>query len=31
VDDRIKIADLRRARGTMRSIGAQLGRSPATI
>ena len=29
VDERIKIADLRRAGGTMRSIGAQLGRSPA--
>jgi IS30 family transposase len=31
VEERIKIADLRRAGGTMRSIGAQLGRSPATI
>jgi len=31
VDERIKIADLRRAGGTMRSIGAELGRSPGTI
>ena len=31
VDERIQIADLRRAGRTMRSIAAELGRSPGTI